>query len=36
MLVYREVTSVVASRILEGREVGKEQRLVRKWFESLM
>ena len=27
---------MVTSRILEGRGLGKEQRMVRIWFESLM
>ena len=36
MLVYREVTSMVTSRILKRRGMGKEQRMERKWLESLM
>ena len=36
MLVYREVASMVTSRMLEGRGVGKEWRMERKWLESLM
>ena len=36
MLVYREVASMVTSRMLEGRRVGKERRMERKWLESLM
>ena len=36
MLVNREVTSMVTSRIFEGSGVGKERRMVRKWLESLM
>ena len=36
MLVYREVISMATSRILEGREVGKEWRMERKWLESLI
>ena len=35
MLVYNEVTSIMTSRVLERWEVGKEQRIVRKWFVSL-
>ena len=36
VLVYREVTLMVTSRILDGRGVGKEWRKVRKWFKSMM
>ena len=32
----KEVTSVVASKVLVNRRVGKEQRMVRKWLVSLM